>query len=75
MVFLGDGWWAGLQFGLTDTLNSVGLNKPVEEVIRDMADGEGVDFSFDCTGNPGVIYSAMECANAVCCDREVPDLC
>jgi len=54
----------GLQFGLTDTLNSVGLNKPVEEVIRDMADGEGVDFSFDCTGNPGVIYSAMECANA-----------
>lgn len=31
-----------------------------------MTDDQGVDFSFDCTGNPGVIYSAMECANPVC---------
>ena len=57
---------AGLDWGLTDTLDSTGLDKPVEEVIREMTGGDGVDFSFDCTGNPGVIYSAMECANAVC---------
>ena len=63
---------AGLEWGLTDTLNTTGLDKPVEEVIREMVD-DGVDFSFDCTGNPGVIYSAMECANAVCYRTEAPD--
>lgn len=60
------GGMAGIEFGVTDTLNSKNLNKPVEEVIKEMTDGEGVDFSFDCTGNPGVIMSAMECANSVC---------
>jgi Zn-dependent alcohol dehydrogenase len=30
------------------------------QVIRDMTNG-GVDYSFDCTGDPGVIYSALEC--------------
>ena len=32
----------------------------VEQVIRDMTDG-GVDYSFDCTGDVGVIKSALEC--------------
>uniref|UniRef100_A9U4C5 Predicted protein n=1 Tax=Physcomitrium patens TaxID=3218 RepID=A9U4C5_PHYPA len=53
----------GLEWGLTDTLNTCGLAKPIEAIIKEMTDDQGVDFSFDCTGNPGVIYSAMECAN------------
>jgi S-(hydroxymethyl)glutathione dehydrogenase/alcohol dehydrogenase len=53
----------GLDWGLTDTLDTTKLDMPVEEVIRGMTGGEGVDYSFDCTGNPGIIYSAMECAN------------
>lgn len=54
-----------MEFGLTDTIDCTNINKPVEDVIRDMTDGVGVDFSFDCTGNPGIIYSAMDCANPV----------
>ncbi len=29
-----------------------------------MVDG-GVDYSFDCTGDPSIIYSALECCNMV----------
>lgn len=54
-----------MEFGLTDTIDCTNINKPVEDVIRDMTDGAGVDFSFDCTGNPDIIYSAMDCANPV----------
>jgi len=32
----------------------------VGQVIRDMTNG-GVDYSFDCTGDVGVIKSALEC--------------
>jgi S-(hydroxymethyl)glutathione dehydrogenase/alcohol dehydrogenase len=53
----------GMDFGLTDTIDCTNINKPVEDVIRDMTGGAGVDFSFDCTGNPDIIYSAMDCAN------------
>jgi Zn-dependent alcohol dehydrogenase len=30
------------------------------KVIREMTDG-GVDYSFDCTGDVGIIKSALEC--------------
>lgn len=56
----------GLEWGLTDTLDTTKLDEPVEEIIKEMTAGEGVDFSFDCTGNPGLIYSAMESASVVC---------
>lgn len=58
-------FFAGMDFGLTDTIDCTNINKPVEDVIRDMTGGAGVDFSFDCTGNPDIIYSAMDCANPV----------
>ncbi|XP_024359176.1 alcohol dehydrogenase class-3 isoform X2 [Physcomitrium patens] len=49
-----------MEFGLTDTLNIKSFDKPIEQVIRDMTGG-GVDYSFDCTGDPGIIKSALEC--------------
>lgn len=36
------------------------MDQRVTQVIRDMTDG-GVDYSFDCTGDVGVIKSALEC--------------
>ena len=56
---------AGKEFGLTDFLNTSALEKPVEAIIREMTKG-GVDFSFDCTGNPDIISAAMECCRMVC---------
>jgi Zn-dependent alcohol dehydrogenase len=35
-------------------------NVMLRQVIRTMTNG-GVDYSFDCTGDPGVIKSALEC--------------
>lgn len=40
-----------------ETLNTV-------QVICEMTNG-GVDYSFDCTGDVGVIYSALESATPV----------
>ncbi|CAM6007068.1 unnamed protein product [Sphagnum balticum] len=51
-----------MEFGLTDTLNTKAFNKPIEQVICEMTEGGmGVDYSFDCTGDPDIIYSALQC--------------
>ncbi|KAG0569381.1 hypothetical protein KC19_6G086700 [Ceratodon purpureus] len=50
----------GKDFGLTDTLNTSTIEKPIEAHIYEMTKG-GVDFSFDCTGNPDIISAAMQC--------------
>ncbi|CAK9863747.1 unnamed protein product [Sphagnum jensenii] len=49
----------GKEFGLTDTINSKEISKPVQEVISEMTGG-GVWYSFDCIGKSGVITSALE---------------
>lgn len=55
---------AGKEFGLTDVLNTASVEKPMDAIIREMTNG-GVDFSFDCTGNPDIILKAMECTRPV----------
>lgn len=55
---------AGKEFGLTDVLNTTTVEKPLEAIIQEMTNG-GVDFSFDCTGNPDIILKAMECTRPV----------
>ncbi|KAA8916466.1 hypothetical protein TRICI_001329 [Trichomonascus ciferrii] len=47
------------QFGATDFVNPTKLNRPVQEELVEMTDG-GLDFTFDCTGNVGVMRSALE---------------
>lgn len=49
----------GKKFGITDFLNPDSLNKPVDEVIRELTGG-GVDFAFECVGNPNVMATAFE---------------
>jgi len=52
--------WA-FKFGATDFLNPTDLknNQSVQEKLIEMTDG-GCDYTFDCTGNVGVMRTALE---------------
>ncbi|XP_077234305.1 8-hydroxygeraniol oxidoreductase-like [Tasmannia lanceolata] len=47
-------------FGMTEFVNPREYEKPVSEVIKEMTGGKGVDYSFECTGVPGVLNEALE---------------
>jgi S-(hydroxymethyl)glutathione dehydrogenase / alcohol dehydrogenase len=48
--------------GATDCINPKEHDGPVQQVIIDLTDG-GVDYSFECIGNVGVMRSALECCH------------
>ena len=48
--------------GATDCVNPADHGIPIQEVIVDMTDG-GVDYSFECIGNVGVMRAALECCH------------
>ena len=50
------------MLGATDTINPNDFEKTVADVIVDMTDG-GVDYSFECIGNVGVMRAALECCH------------
>ncbi|PKX97993.1 bifunctional alcohol dehydrogenase/S-(hydroxymethyl)glutathione dehydrogenase [Aspergillus novofumigatus IBT 16806] len=51
--------WAR-KFGATDFVNPTKLNgKTIQEQLIEMTDG-GCDYTFDCTGNVGVMRAALE---------------
>ena len=52
------------EWGATDCVNptALGEGKKVQDAIVEMTDG-GVDFSFECVGNVGVMRSALECCH------------
>ncbi|XP_032825096.1 alcohol dehydrogenase class-3 [Petromyzon marinus] len=50
---------AARTFGATEFLNPKDHAKPVEQVLVEMTDG-GVDYSFECIGNVGIMRSALE---------------
>ncbi len=45
--------------GATDVINPNDYDAPIQAVIVDLTDG-GVDYSFECIGNVGVMRSALE---------------
>lgn len=50
----------GKKFGATDFVNPTKLgNKSIQEQLVEMTDG-GCDYTFDCTGNVGVMRAALE---------------
>lgn len=49
------------EFGATECINPQDFKKPIQEVLVEMTDG-GVDYSFECIGNVGVMVS--ECRTA-----------
>ncbi len=50
------------DLGATDVVNPKDYDKPIQEVIVEMADG-GVDYSFECVGNVQLMRSALECCH------------
>ncbi|KAK8947839.1 Alcohol dehydrogenase class-3 [Platanthera guangdongensis] len=50
------------NFGVTEFLNPKDHDKPIQQVIIDLTDG-GVDYSFECIGNVGVMRSGLECCH------------
>lgn len=50
--------WAK-KFGATEFVNPNKLDKPIQEYLVEITDG-GLDYTFDCTGNVGVMRAALE---------------
>ncbi|PWA47314.1 alcohol dehydrogenase superfamily, zinc-type [Artemisia annua] len=51
----------GKAFGMTDFINPQNHpNKRVSDLIKDMTDGQGVDYSFECTGVAPLLNEALE---------------
>ncbi len=50
------------QFGATDCVNPKDYAAPIQEVIVDLTNG-GVDYSFECVGNTGLMRAALECCH------------
>jgi len=50
------------KLGATDVVNPKDYDKSIQEVIVDMTDG-GVEYSFECVGNVGLMRSALECCH------------
>jgi S-(hydroxymethyl)glutathione dehydrogenase/alcohol dehydrogenase len=51
-----------MQLGATDFVNPTEHGQPIQEVIVDMTNG-GVDYSFECVGNVGLMRAALECCH------------
>lgn len=50
------------EFGATDCVNPMALDgKTLPEVIYEMTDGEGVDYSIECVGHPATMRQALQC--------------
>ncbi|CAG8442460.1 3349_t:CDS:10, partial [Dentiscutata heterogama] len=47
------------KLGATDFINPADYEKPIQQVLVEMTDG-GLDYTFDCTGNTGVMRAALE---------------
>lgn len=50
------------KLGATDCINPKEYDKPIQEVIVELTDGE-VDYSFECIGIVDVMRSALECCH------------
>lgn len=50
------------QLGATDFVNPKNFSDPIQDVIVDLTDG-GVDYSFECIGNPNTMRAALECCH------------
>lgn len=50
------------KLGATDCINPTTYSRPIQEVLVELTDG-GVDYSFECIGNTGVMRAALECCH------------
>jgi S-(hydroxymethyl)glutathione dehydrogenase/alcohol dehydrogenase len=62
-VDINDGKWPiARKFGATDFINPKTSDTPVQQRIMAMTEW-GVDYSFECVGNVGLMRTALECAH------------
>jgi len=50
------------MLGATDFINPRNYSDPIQDVIVELTQG-GVDYSFECIGNPDLMRSALECCH------------
>lgn len=57
----------GRSLGMTDFINPTEENnKSLSERIKDVTEGLGVDYSFECTGVSHLLNQALESTKVVC---------
>ncbi|MCV2423702.1 zinc-binding dehydrogenase, partial [Paucibacter sp. DJ4R-1] len=56
----------GEMYGMTDFINpdEASGDKPISQLIMDLTGGQGVDYSFECTGAPALVTQALESTKA-----------
>ncbi|KAL8141555.1 hypothetical protein V2J09_014587 [Rumex salicifolius] len=55
----------GELFGMTEFVNpSEESGKSISQIVMDLTGGEGVDYSFECTGVPALVNEALESTKA-----------
>ncbi|KAK1262058.1 Alcohol dehydrogenase class-3 [Acorus gramineus] len=54
----------GEAFGATDFVNPIEIGKPTHEAIRELTDGLGVDYSFECSGAAPALNEAVQSTKA-----------
>lgn len=55
----------GQVFGMTDFINPKESRTSVWEMIKDVTEGLGVDYVFECTGIPSMLNEAIEASKLV----------
>lgn len=56
----------GKAFGMTDFINPHNHpNQPVSDLVKNMTDGLGVDYCFECTGVAPLLNEALESSKIV----------
>uniref|UniRef100_A0A6B2F2J5 S-(hydroxymethyl)glutathione dehydrogenase n=1 Tax=Bothriechis nigroviridis TaxID=88079 RepID=A0A6B2F2J5_BOTNI len=54
-----DKFTKAMEFGATECISPEDFKKPIQEALVELTDG-GVDYSFECIGNVGVMRAALE---------------
>ena len=55
----------GEAFGMTDFINPNESNKSISELVNELTGGQGVDYSFECTGIPSLVNEALQATKVV----------
>uniref|UniRef100_F6HED3 Alcohol dehydrogenase-like C-terminal domain-containing protein n=1 Tax=Vitis vinifera TaxID=29760 RepID=F6HED3_VITVI len=54
----------GKAFGMTDFINPSESDKTISQLVKELTEGEGVDYSFECTGYMNLINEALQATKA-----------
>ena len=61
----------GKTFGMTDFINPDECDKSIFELIKEITEGMGVDYCFECTGVAPLINQALLATKKVCVSTQI----